>query len=62
MWNNIVQPVRPQMTLWRTRIVLWITNTKNTHSEYVTHFFSLEEKVTRTSHIITLYVSAVPDF
>jgi hypothetical protein len=35
MWKNIVEPGRPQMTIWRMRIVCWIPNSKNTHSEYV---------------------------
>jgi hypothetical protein len=25
IWKNIVEPERPQMTLWRMRIVGWIT-------------------------------------
>ena len=35
MWNNIVQPDRPQMTIWRMRLVCWITKATNGHSEYV---------------------------
>jgi len=39
MWINIVQPDRPQMTIWRMRIACWIpkaTHTHtHTHSEYV---------------------------
>jgi hypothetical protein len=34
MWENIVQPDRPQK--WRMRIACWITKATNTHSEYVT--------------------------
>ena len=33
-WKNIVEPDRPQTTLWRMRFACWIT--KATHSEYVT--------------------------
>jgi hypothetical protein len=35
--NNLknVEPDRPQVTIWRMRIACWITNTTNTHSEYV---------------------------
>jgi hypothetical protein len=36
MWEKIVVPDRPQMTIWRMRIACWILNTTNTHSEYVT--------------------------
>jgi hypothetical protein len=35
MWNNTVQPSRPQMTMWRMRIARWIPKATNTHSECV---------------------------
>jgi hypothetical protein len=35
MWRNIVEPGRPQITIWRMRNACWITKAKNTHSEYV---------------------------
>ena len=35
MWKNIVQPDRPQMAIWRTRMACWIPKATNTHSEYV---------------------------
>jgi hypothetical protein len=35
MWDNMVQPGRPQMTIWRTRIACWIPKATDTHSEYV---------------------------
>ena len=35
MWDNTVQPDRPQMTISRMRIAYWITKATNTHSEYV---------------------------
>jgi len=34
MWENIVQPDRPQIT-WRMRIARWVPKATNTHSEYV---------------------------
>ena len=34
-WKNIVEPYRPQMTMWRMRIACWILKAKNTHSEYI---------------------------
>ena len=34
-WKNVVQPDRPQMTIWGTRIACCIPKAKNTHSEYV---------------------------
>jgi len=35
MWKNIVEPDRPQMTIWFTRIACWITKATDTHSEYI---------------------------
>ena len=31
----MVQPDRPQVTIWRMRIAGWIPESTNTHSEYV---------------------------
>jgi hypothetical protein len=33
MWKNIVEPDRPQITIWRMRIAYWTPNATNTHSE-----------------------------
>jgi hypothetical protein len=35
MWKNMVEPDRPQMTIWRMRMARWIPKATNTHSEYV---------------------------
>ena len=35
MWKNVVEPGRPQMTIWRMRIVCWIPKATDTHSKYV---------------------------
>ena len=35
MRKNILQPDRPQMTIWRMRIACWLPETTNTHSECV---------------------------
>jgi len=35
MWQNIVEPGRPQMTIWRTFITCWTPRTTDSHSEYV---------------------------
>jgi hypothetical protein len=35
MWENIGEPGRPQMTIWRMRIASWIPKATNTHSEHV---------------------------
>jgi len=35
MWENIVEPDMPQMTIRRMRIACWIPKATDTHSEYV---------------------------
>jgi hypothetical protein len=35
LWKNIVDPVRPQTTIWRMRIAFWIPKAINTEAEYV---------------------------
>ena len=40
--KNIVQPGRPQMTMWRMRIAYWITKATDTHSEYIILIFPLQ--------------------
>ena len=33
--ENILEPDRPRMTIWRMRIAFWIPKTANTQSQYV---------------------------
>jgi hypothetical protein len=35
MWENIAHSDTPQMTIWRMRIVCWISEATDTHSQYV---------------------------
>jgi len=35
MWKNTVKPGRPHMATWHMHVECWITEAKNTHSEYV---------------------------
>jgi hypothetical protein len=35
MWQDMVEPDGPQMTVWRMRIACLISKAANTHSEYV---------------------------
>jgi hypothetical protein len=35
MWENIVEPGRPQTKIWRMRIACWMPKTTNRHSKYV---------------------------
>jgi len=34
MGKNIIEPDRPQMTIWRMCFACWITKATNSHSEY----------------------------
>ena len=34
MWENVVEPSRPQITTWRTHILRWVPKATNTLSEY----------------------------
>jgi len=52
MWENIVEPERPQTTIWRMRIACWAPKATNTHSEYC---FSTATMVVRTRLNVTLY-------
>ena len=38
-YHNIVEPGRPQTTIWRMRISRWIPKATNTHSEYIIPLF-----------------------
>jgi hypothetical protein len=35
MWENVVQPDRPQMAIRRMRFACWIIKATNTHTELV---------------------------
>jgi hypothetical protein len=35
IWNNMVQPGRPQITIWRMRIACWINKATIIHPEYI---------------------------
>jgi len=66
MWKNIVQPDRPQMTIWSMRIACWIPKATNTHSEYVILIafslkLSLHERasMSRYTHIVCLLNSLI---
>jgi hypothetical protein len=44
MWNNFVEGVRPQMTIWKMRIACWIPKDMGTHLEYSVIFaFPLQQ-------------------
>jgi len=43
MWENIVEPDRPQTKIWRMRNALCIPRATDTHSEYVIFIFQLQQ-------------------
>jgi hypothetical protein len=56
-WKNIVQPDRPQMTIWRMRIAYWIIKTTYTHSEYVMlNAFPLQHWLHERTSMLRSYV------
>jgi hypothetical protein len=67
MCENIVQPGRPQMTIWRVRITRWIPKATDTHSEYVILIsFPLQQllngsvSMLRNTYISSISVTLVP--
>jgi hypothetical protein len=42
MWENIVEPGKPQVTTWCMRIARWIPNSTNTHTLNMQYFLLLQ--------------------
>ena len=63
MSKNIVEPGRPQMTIWRKRIACWIHNATNTHSEYVIVIaFLLQQRLHLHTCLLCInYTSELPN-
>ena len=55
MWKNIVQPGRPQMTIWPMRISSWVPKSKNEHSEYAVLTDFLLQKLLQESVSVLCY-------
>jgi hypothetical protein len=53
MWKNIVELVRPQMTIWRIHIESWLLKNINKHSEY-NYFFPTATVVARLLRHVTI--------
>ena len=56
MWKNIVEPDRPQMTIWRMRFACQIPKATYKHSECHTCGFSTATTVAQTRFSVRLYV------
>jgi hypothetical protein len=63
MWENNVQPDRPQMTIWRMRIACRITKSTDTHSVYVIlTAFPLQWLHERASILLYTYTGSLINF
>jgi hypothetical protein len=51
MWKYVVEPDRPQMTVWRMRVVFWMTMAADTH-------LSTATMVVRTRPNVTFILSS----
>jgi hypothetical protein len=60
MWENVAEPGRPQMTMWRMRILCWIHNYK--HTLRITHIDFPLTMVTRTRLNVTLRVHCLSTY
>ena len=56
MWQNMVEPDRPQETIWGMRIVCWIPKATHTLTIYNTYCLSTATIVVRTRLHITPYL------
>jgi len=58
MWENVVEPDRPQMTIWRVQIACWVPKAIDTHSECVMFItFTLQQWLhERTSMLCYMYI------
>jgi hypothetical protein len=61
MWENIVQPDRPQMVIWRMRIACWKPKARNMASEYVIRIaFPLQQQLhERATILLYMYIACL---
>jgi len=61
--KNVVQPGRPQMTIWRVRIAYWTPKATNTYSGYaILTAFPLQQRLhERASTLRYTYVDCLVD-
>jgi hypothetical protein len=61
MWKNIVEPGRPQMTIWRMRTACWIPKVTNTHLGHVVLIaFPWQQWLHKYASKLHLYVHCLP--
>ena len=54
--GEIAEQVRPQMIIWSTRIVCWMSKVTNTLGICNTHYFSTRTIVTQERLYVMLYL------
>jgi len=59
MWENIVEPDIPQVTVWHLRIACWIPKATDTLTICNTYWLSAATMVSRTRLNATLYVHSL---
>ena len=60
MCKSMVEPDRPQVTVWRMRFPCWTIKAADTHLEYaILNCFSTATMVARTRLSVTLYVNCL---
>ena len=58
MWQNTVEPDRPQMAIWRMRFACWIRKAADIHSEYEILFaFPRHQRFCESAPTLRLYVN-----
>ena len=58
--KSIVEPERPQMTIWRIRVACWLPNVTNTHSEYVMFIaFQLQKLLPKSALVLHVHCRLV---
>jgi len=59
MWENIVEPGRPKITVWRMRIACSIPKGTNSHSDYVILIAFLRQEWLREFSLMSRYMCNV---
>ena len=62
MWENVVQPDRPQVTIWRMRIAWWIPKATNTYCRNIEYLllFCCNNGYKNALHCYVILVRTLP--
>jgi hypothetical protein len=56
-WKNILEPGRPQITVWRMRIACWIPKARDTHSEYTVRLLTFRTGIIKSICVKEMTIS-----